>query len=716
MRIKNKLITVHLIMTVTLFVSIVIFSQLITRNLAIKDAKINIGHLDSNISRFSYFLDTAINKRALPEEIKYDIEKQFDTHKEYITNVQESKLFTTSALKDQTKRLRLSYIVMDSKALQKFCTLLEESHNTTLNNLISSRGILGTLNMLESNPKDLSIDEKQISTLIEELNKMFKAHQDFKTEYKLYYNTWKDSKGLYLNRLNILVRRRAIGTVALLLVVIILAFYFGYIMTNVITVNLNEVNNSLARMTDGDFTTNLHIAAGDEFGDLSRKFNEFIQQLWKKLDSMNVIMSDIGHAMNEELDLNKIQTNILNNVTSHIVTDSAALFNLKDGVLKMTSSKGHFPPFFPIEQDLSNDRPQASRYLYENDIPLDTAIVAQCLESKSPVIIRDCENDSNFPQSSNRNSALYIHSLMMVPLINAGEILGLFVVLRTINKKPFSDLDYSNFSSFSDYAALTIDTLEKYNELIEKFEMQKEIGVAADIQQSLVPGKMPKIKGLSSSAYTLAAKGVSGDYYDFFRMNKYTIGATVCDVAGKGVPASLVMVMIRTILRLVSSPARGAAETLTMLNRSISGKIDVDRYATMAFFKIDLENMKLNYSNAAHHPIQIFRQSTQKFYAIDSPGLPIGIDRDATFSEKRISLQPGDIIFMYTDGFPEARNHDGDEYSTNRMLREIRLHCNSTSDMILDSVVKDMQKFTARAKQHDDQTILIIKIDEEKNR
>lgn len=714
MRIRNKLITVQLIMTVTLFFSILIFSIHMNKHMIINDAEISLGHLDSHISRFNLFAGTAVNKRLNSDKIREELINKFETHREYISFLQNSKLFTTSSLREITKDLRLSYILINSKSFNRFKTVLEETIDPNINKLIRDRGVIDSLKLLQIEPEKSDILDEKIPDIIEGLDKIYQSHQVLLAEYAVYYNTWNDSKEKFINRLDSLRTKSAITTTLLLIFIIILAFYFGYSITNVITVNLNQVNMSLTKMTNGDFTSSLHIAAGDEFGDLSRKFNQFIQQLWKKLDSMNVIMNDIGHAMNEELNLSKIQGNILNNVTNHIITDSAAIFSLKDGVLKMTASKGHFPPFFPIEEDLSNDRPKASRYLNDNPIPLDSVIVHNCLETREPVLIRDCSENVEFPQCNNKKSALYINSLMMVPLINAGEIIGIFVVLRTSNKKSFSDLDFSNFSSFSDYAALTIDTLEKYNELIEKFEMQKEIGVAADIQQSLVPGKMPQIKGLSSSAYTLAAKGVSGDYYDFFRMNKYTIGATVCDVAGKGVPASLVMVMIRTILRLVSSPSRGAAETLTMLNRSISGKIDVDRYATMAFFKIDLQNMKLNYSNAAHHPIQIFRQTTQKFYAIDSPGLPIGIDRDAKFSEKRVSLYPGDIIFMYTDGFPEARNHDGDEYSTNRMLREIRLHCNSNASKILDSVVTDMQKFTARAKQHDDQTILIIKIDEDK--
>ncbi len=709
MRIRNKLITVQIIMTITLIFSIIFFLIHMEKTFRIKDAEINLNHLNTAIISLNKYIAMVSNERNNSVFISEGLSIRLREQKKYIDKMQASSLYSTQSLRQSLKDLKVAYILVESKAFLQLSKELFGLKGTKSNLLVRLHGARGALE-ISKNEKISDSDSEQTSQLL----KLNESYINLNNEYSKFSDMWTSTFVIYSNRLIRFGKNSLIQTFVFLIIIIFIALYLSYRITNKITVNLNEVNESLSKMTSGDFTSNLHIAAGDEFGDLSRNFNTFIDNLWKKLDSMNVIMNDIGSAMNEDLNLSKIQTNILNNITNHIITDSAAIFSLKEGELKMTASKGHFPPFYPIDKDLSNDRPNAARYLYENEIPLDTENIERCITNQESIIIKECFNDSLFPQCKKKKSALYINSFMMVPLSNAGKVIGLLAVMRTTNKKSFSDLDYSNFTSFSDYAALTIDTLEKYNELLDKFEMQKEIGVAADIQSSLVPGTMPKIKGISSSAFTLTAKGVSGDYYDFFRMNKNTIGATVCDVAGKGVPASLVMVMIRTILRLVSSPKRGAAETLTMLNKSISGKIDVDRYATMAFFKIDLATMKLNYSNAAHHPIQIYRPTTHKFYAIDSPGLPIGIDRDATFSEKRVSIYPGDVIFMYTDGFPEARNINGDEYSTSRMMREIRLHSNSSADTILDCVIKDMHKFTARAKQHDDQTILIIKLDEEK--
>ncbi len=714
MRIKNKLITVQIILILTILFSILIFSSHVARNIEISNSRIELGKADTAVKRFKTYIDTTANKRLKADELSKELRTLYDIQGEYLLKIRNLDQFKTSVLKDEYAETIRFYNNINITALSELTNLLNADISDEINHIIVSTGIIEGIKKVRSRPELFNLDSEQQEEIKNRLSEIYAAHVFLGQEYSRYLVKWNVTLYASNRRLNTLNKFSLIRTIILLILLVSVAFYLSYRITHFISTNLKEVNTSLAKMTNGDFSSTLHIPAGDEFGDLSRRFNQFIQQLWKKLDSMSVIMKDIGSAMNEDLNLTKIQGNILSNVTNHIISDASAIFTITEEGLKMTSSKGHFPPFYPIDEDISMDRPMAARYLNNHVVPLDTPVVNECLENKAPIIIKECLHHEYFPQCNNADSSLYIHSFMMVPLINASKVIGVLVVIRSQNKRPFSDLDYSNFVSLSDYSALTLDTLEKYNELLEKFEMQKEIGVAADIQNSLIPEKMPVVKGLTSSAFTLAAKGVSGDYYDFFRMNKHTIGATVCDVAGKGVPASLVMVMIRTILRLVSSPTRGAAETLTMLNKSISGKIDVDRYATMGFFKIDLEKMKLSYTNAAHHPIQIFRQSTQKFYAIDSPGLPVGIDRDAKYSEKRVSIYPGDIIFMYTDGFPEARNHDGDEYSTSRMLREIRLHCRLNAKQILDAVINDMHKFTARAKQHDDQTILIIKIDEEK--
>ncbi|OQY37895.1 MAG: hypothetical protein B6229_07285 [Spirochaetaceae bacterium 4572_7] len=610
MRIRNKLITVQLVMAITLMLSILFFSLHINKMINIKNTGIILHHLSSDITRIENANKVILTKRISLSETGEEMDIRYNSIKENMLLIKNSPFLKSAHLRQSNKDINTSLISVNSKSFGNFTKNLIPYIDTDIDDLVKRYGIKGTF--------EIMVKKSESDSIVNDYNSMNTMFQKYLTDFSSFNKLWTSLSETYIKELEKTRINSWISTIMLLIFLVIVSFILNYRITNKITLNLNTLNNSVEQMTLGDFSIKLEIDVGDEFGDLARHFNNFISDLWKKLDAMNVIMKDIGHAMNEDLDQKKIQGNILNNISNHIIADSSALFSLKDDMLHLTSSKGHFPPFFPIEEDLSTDRPAAARYLENNPISIDTPIVNECVSQKKAIIVKECFNDPAFPQCRNKDSALYIRSLMMVPLINGGELIGIFVTLRTTMKRAFTDLDFSNFSSFGDYAALTIDTLGKYNELLEKFEMQKEIGVAADIQKSLVPTVMPRIKGISSGAFTLAAKGVSGDYYDFFQMNKTTIGATVCDVAGKGVPASLVMVMIRTILRLVASPKRGAAETLTLLNKSISGKIDIDRYATMGYFKIDLKNMKLNFSNAAHHPIQIYRQKSKKFYAIDT--------------------------------------------------------------------------------------------------
>ncbi|MCK5199499.1 MAG: serine/threonine-protein phosphatase, partial [Spirochaetales bacterium] len=272
-----------------------------------------------------------------------------------------------------------------------------------------------------------------------------------------------------------------------------------------------------------------------------------------------------------------------------------------------------------------------------------------------------------------------------------------------------TDIDFNHIRTFSDYAALTIDNIYNYHDLIEKSELHREIRIAADIQKNLLPGNIPDTKGLSFAAYTEAARGVSGDYFDFFRLDKNKTAIIICDVVGKGVPASLLMIMIRTIIRLAASPRRSAAQILTILNKAIIGRTDADQFATMSFIIYDESTKEIAYSNAAHAPLLHYQSSTRSFLEIDTPGLPIGIESSETYVQKVITLDKNDILALYTDGITEARNIENKEYSQYSLQRVLRNDSGLTPEKLIASVRSDLNSFVGDSRQHDDQTLLIMK-------
>ena len=271
-------------------------------------------------------------------------------------------------------------------------------------------------------------------------------------------------------------------------------------------------------------------------------------------------------------------------------------------------------------------------------------------------------------------------------------------------------MDYTFFHAYTDYTAQSVDNVYKYRTLLENREIQREIEIAAGIQKRLLPEQLPGFDNGSARIYSLPARGISGDYFDAIRLDDKRILYTICDVAGKGVPASMLMIMIRTILHTISHKHKAAHTLLRELNYHIAGRIGVDQYATMAVFILDTERREISYSNAAHHPLYIFRNKERIFRSFDTEGLPIGVDKQSQFGHKRIRLESGDYIFLFTDGLPEARNSRGEELTNEKLLKLLAHNTDREPEDLAESVKNYILRYSKDSKQHDDQTFLALKI------
>jgi sigma-B regulation protein RsbU (phosphoserine phosphatase) len=169
------------------------------------------------------------------------------------------------------------------------------------------------------------------------------------------------------------------------------------------------------------------------------------------------------------------------------------------------------------------------------------------------------------------------------------------------------------------------------------------------------------------------------------------------------------MVMIRSILHLVVSPERDAAATLGWVNRGITGRIDLDHFATIAVLIYDEKRREILYSNAAHLPLLVYRQKTGSTFKVDTEGLPIGIEKDTRYEQKRFGLEAGDVILMCTDGIIEAMNLEGQQYGVAGVRRMLEKGAVLPPQELVESIQEDIGRFVGSARQHDDQTLLVLK-------
>jgi len=265
-----------------------------------------------------------------------------------------------------------------------------------------------------------------------------------------------------------------------------------------------------------------------------------------------------------------------------------------------------------------------------------------------------------------------------------------------------------------------------FNEITEKFRksqenlaeqerLQKEMQVAQEIQQTLLPDKFPDIEGYELASYYEAAKEVGGDYFDFVEVDKDTLGIVVADVSGKGVPGSLVMTMIRTALRTEARGNKNAADVLARVNEFVMNDMKRGMFVTVFYIILDSKKRTINYASAGHNPMILFRGSTRKSYYLNPRGFPIGISlpdkslfRNSIESDT-LRLKQDDVLLAFTDGVTEAMNERRDLFGDERFLEAIRRHGHLGAEPLVDRLHGELDVFTEGSQQNDDITLVAIR-------
>ncbi len=251
--------------------------------------------------------------------------------------------------------------------------------------------------------------------------------------------------------------------------------------------------------------------------------------------------------------------------------------------------------------------------------------------------------------------------------------------------------------------------------LMEQQKLQKELQVAQEIQQMLLPSDFPSVEGFDIGSYYEAAKEVGGDLFDFVEVDEESVGIIVADVSGKGVPGSLIMTMIRTALRLESRGNKNPADVLAKVNRFVTDDMRRGMFVTMFYVILDSRNRVIHYASAGHNPMILFRSSAKQTYYLNPSGFPVGIQLpdlklfDNKIQTDSIRLREDDILVLYTDGITEAMNHQRELYREERFLESIRNNGHLDVSEFVKSIKDDLKNFTGGAQQNDDITFVAIK-------
>lgn len=287
----------------------------------------------------------------------------------------------------------------------------------------------------------------------------------------------------------------------------------------------------------------------------------------------------------------------------------------------------------------------------------------------------------------------------------------------------------------ADQTAVAIENDELSVELRKKERLDRELEIGAEIQNQLLPHTYPQIEGIKLAARCQTANRVGGDYYDFIPIHspeglkvagfdtqvkpsgRWCI--TVGDVMGKGVPAGLIMTMLRGMLRAEVLNGHSPARILKHLNHAMYQDLEqASRFVTLFYSEYDPLNRVLSYSNAAHNPPLLWQASNQSIQRLDTMGMLIGLDLNSEYEDGQSQLYPGDIIIYYTDGFTDASNRKGDRFDEDNLMEAFQWACQHYPNPqgILDYLFERVNEFMGPGNDHrDDMTLVVMQVDPHEN-
>ncbi len=206
-----------------------------------------------------------------------------------------------------------------------------------------------------------------------------------------------------------------------------------------------------------------------------------------------------------------------------------------------------------------------------------------------------------------------------------------------------------------------------FEELLEKDRMSEELRLAREIQARLQPAAPPAVDGWEIFGASSPCREIGGDYYDFIRRpdGQLVIGAG--DIAGKGAGAAILMASLHAAVRIESQNGASVGEVMREINRYLHENSPADKFLTLFYAKLDPDSGRLEYANAGHPPPLVARRSGE-MVRLEAGGLPLGIFSDAAFEPRAVTLQPGDVLLLYTDGICEALREDGEEFGESRLI------------------------------------------------
>jgi phosphoserine phosphatase RsbU/P len=316
-----------------------------------------------------------------------------------------------------------------------------------------------------------------------------------------------------------------------------------------------------------------------------------------------------------------------------------------------------------------------------------------------------------------RGELARLQSELLLPLAVRDKLLGFISLGRKQSEEPYTGSDVRLLKSVAAQTGLALENAnlmrEIADEVAQRERLNREVEIAREVQERLFPQTLPPIAGLDYAGYCRPALGVGGDYYDFLALPQGHLGVAIGDVSGKGIAAALMMASLQASLRGEATRApENLSAAIANINRLVYEASAANRYATFFYGQYDPVHRKFDYVNAGHNPPMLFHCAAGKWTVtqLDVGGTVVGLLESYPYQQAAVTLSAGDILVAFTDGISEAMNAADEEWGEHRLMKTIESCDGLPAQEIMHRVFTAADAFVAGAKQHDDMTLVVLRV------
>jgi sigma-B regulation protein RsbU (phosphoserine phosphatase) len=349
-------------------------------------------------------------------------------------------------------------------------------------------------------------------------------------------------------------------------------------------------------------------------------------------------------------------------------------------------------------------------FLRLHGVAVGEGLLGRVWQASQPVYLNDFSEAPELAKM--RGNAFGASSVMVSSLLYGKQNMGVLAVANGPGTAPFTQSDFVVFKSVAEQSAFALYNAIIYSEANEKKRLDHDLEIARDIQRVLLPADAPSVAGFEIYGLNVPAHQIGGDYFDYIQVDDANFGVAIADVSGKGVPASLIMAICRSVLRSQAANNLSPADVLRKVNRQLYPDIKEDMFISMLYLILNSAGVA-TMARAGHDAPLLYKHDSETIVPLKPAGMVVGIDSGSVFdrltADFTVPIERNDCLVLYTDGVTEALDNDGNEFGVERMIASIRASAPKGAQAVVTRVIDDVRDFAGSTPQHDDITLIAIR-------